>query len=107
MPSFVLHLGAQVRCIHNGHATPSVTVPRVRVSTQPVAVHSAPCVIAGCILPPPPAANGPCISGSWLAPSLRVKAMGMPLLVAPSPSVCAPTGTPMVVLMVQGRVTAM
>lgn len=107
MPGFVLHMSASVLCSHGGQAIPTAIVPRVLVSTQPVAVQGAPYLVAGCALPPPIVANGPCISGIWLAPSLRVKALGMPLLVAGSPSICAPSGTPMMVTAVQGRVIAM
>ena len=106
MPGPVLHLGATVLCSHGGQATPAAVVPRVLVSAQPVAVQGAPYVIGACALPPPPAANGPCVSGQWLTPSLRVKALGAPLLVAGSPSICAPSGTPMVAVVVQPRVAA-
>lgn len=106
MPGPILHLGATVMCAHGGQATPAVTIPRVLVSGQPVAVAGPPYIIAGCALPPPIAANGPCVTGQFTTPATRVLAGGMPVLISTSPSVCAPTGTPMIPSVVQARVIA-
>jgi hypothetical protein len=106
MPGLVLHLGATVTCSHGGQAVPAVSVPRVLVSAQPVVVAGTSYLVAGCAFPPPPAANGPCVTGQFTTPAVRVLAMGTPVLVNASPSVCAPTGTPMVPGAVQGRVVA-
>ena len=106
MPGFILHLGATVLCSHGGQATPAASVPRVLVSGQPVVVAGTPYVIAGCAFPPPPAGNGPCVTGQFTTPAVRVLANAMPVLINASPSVCAPTGTPMIPSVVQARVTA-
>lgn len=106
MPGFVLHLGAQVTCAHGGQAQPTVVEPTVLVSGQPVATLSAPWVIAGCTFPPPPAGNGPCVTGQWLIGSTRVLANGLPLLLIDSQAICVPTGTPLLPVLSQVRVTA-
>ncbi|WP_129793261.1 hypothetical protein [Sphingosinicella sp. CPCC 101087] len=106
MPGPILHLGATVLCAHAGQGTPSVTVPRVLVSGQPVATLPAPWLVAGCALPPPPAANGPCVTAQFVTSALRVLAMGQPLLLMDSQAICAPTGTPLIPTVVQPRAIA-
>jgi uncharacterized Zn-binding protein involved in type VI secretion len=105
MPGFLLHLGATVLCAHGGQATPTVSNPRVLLSGQPAATLGAPYMVAGCAMPPPPAGNGPCVSGQWLTGATRVLIGGQPALLQTSPSICAPTGTPMTVAGTQTRVT--
>jgi len=107
MPGFILHLGATVICSHGGQATPTAPYPRVLVSGQPVTTLPAPYVVAGCALPPPPAANGPCVTAQWIVGATRVLAGGQPVLVQSSQAICAPTGTPVQILVTQTRVTAM
>lgn len=106
MPGFLLHVGAQVLCSHGGQAQPTVPNPRVLVSGQPTVLLSSPYVVAGCAFPPPPTANGPCVTGQWLSGTTRVLSNGQPLLVNAAPSVCAPTGTPMIAAVTQTRVAA-
>lgn len=106
MPGHILHLGATVTCSHGGQATPAASVPRVLVSGQPVVVAGTPYLVAGCAFPPPPAANGPCVTGQFTTPATRVFALGLPVLVNTSPSLCAPTGTPLIPAVVQPRVVA-
>ena len=107
MPAQILHLGATVLCSHGGQATPTVPFPRVTVSGQPVVTIAGPYVVAGCSMPPPPAGNGPCVTGQWLVGTTRVLAGGQPLVVQSSTSVCAPTGTPMIIAVTQVRASAM
>ena len=54
MPGFLVHVGATVLCAHAGQAQPTVPNPRVTVSGQPTVTITAPYVVAGCALPPPP-----------------------------------------------------
>lgn len=107
MPGFLLHLGATVMCSHAGQATPTAPNPRVLVGGQPVATLGAPWVVAGCALPPPPAANGPCVTAQFVTASTRVLAAGQPVLLFDSQAVCAPTGTPVIPVVSQVRVTGM
>ncbi len=106
MPGFLLHVGAQVLCSHAGQATATVPNPRVTVSGQPTVLVSSPYMVAGCTLPPPTAANGPCVTAQWLSGTTRVTSNGQPLLVQSSQAVCTPTGTPLTVVATQTRVSA-
>ena len=107
MPGPLLHAGATVLCSHGGQAQPTVVNPRVLVGGQPVVSLSAPYVVAGCTFPPPPAANGPCVTAQWVVAATRVMAAGQQVLLQDSQAICAPTGTPLMVTFVQTRVTGM
>jgi hypothetical protein len=106
MPGFLVHVGATVLCSHGGQAQPTVPNPRVAVSGQPTVTIAAPYVIAGCAFPPPPAANGPCVTAQWLVGSTRVTSNGQPLVVLSSQAICAPTGTPLIIAVTQTRASA-
>jgi hypothetical protein len=99
MPGFLLNMGAQIMCAHGGQAKLTAPNPRVKLMGQPVPMSSAPLAVVGCALPPPPVANGPCVTGQWMPPTLtiRVKSMGQPLVVQSSQAICAPTGTSVVI----------
>lgn len=104
MPGFLLHEGAQVLCTHGGQAEPMVPSERVWVSGMPIVTQSSPYTIAGCTLPPPPAANGPCVTATWTVAALRVFSEGLPVLLSEGVAVCTPTGTPLEVVVTQARV---
>jgi hypothetical protein len=104
MPGFLLHVGAMVMCSHGGQAQPTVPNPRVLVSGQPIVTQAAPYVVAGCAFVPP-VGNGPCVTAQWVVGATRVFAGGQPVLVQTSQAICAPTGTPLVILVTQTRVT--
>jgi len=104
MPGFLLHLGAVVQCAHLGRAMPMAPNPRVLVSGQMTVTIASPFIIVGCALPPPPAANGPCITGQYLTAAMRVTSNAQPLLLQDSQAICAPTGTPLINLVTQMRV---
>lgn len=106
MPGPVLHLGATILCAHAGQATPASPNPRVLISGQPVVTIASPYLVAGCALPPPPAANGPCVTAQFVTSAVRVLATAQPLLLMDSQSLCAPTGTPLIPAVVQPRVIA-
>jgi hypothetical protein len=107
MPGFLLHQGATVLCAHAGQAQPTVPNPRVLVSGMPTVTLSAPYVVAGCALPPPPAANGPCVTGQYILGATRVISNGQPLLLFDSQAICVPTGTPLLTVVTQTRVLGM
>ena len=107
MPGFLIHVGASVLCSHGGQAQASASNPRVTVSGQPTVTIAAPWLVAGCTLPPPTAANGPCISAQFVTAATRVTSNGQPLLLFDSQAICAPTGTPLLIVASQTRVTAM
>ena len=93
-------------CSHAGQAQPTGMNPQVTVSGMPTVFMPMPWMIAGCALPPPPAANGPCVTAQFLTGSVRVTSNGMPLLLFDSQAICAPTGTPTITVSSQTRVTA-
>jgi hypothetical protein len=107
MPGFLVQVGATVLCSHGGQAQPTVPNPRVLVGGAPTVLTTSPYVIAGCALPPPTAANGPCVTAQWVSGTTRVTSNGQPLLVQSSQAICAPTGTPLLVVATQVRVSAM
>jgi len=104
MPGPVLHLGATVLCAHAGQATPVAPFARVMVSGQPVTTLTSTYVVAGC--PLPPNAGGPCVTAQWISGAARVLAGGAPLLVQSGNAICAPTGVPLLPVVVQPRVVA-
>ena len=106
MPGFLVDVGSQVKCAHGGKAQPTAPNPRVSVSAQPTVTIAAPYTVAGCTLPPPSAANGPCATATWLTGTTRVLSSGQPLVVQSSSSLCAPTGTPLMITVTQKRVSA-
>jgi hypothetical protein len=105
MPGFLLHFGATVLCAHAGQAQATVVNPRVLVGGQPTVAVTSPYVVAGCALPPPPAANGPCVTAQFVTSATRVTSNGQPLLLLDSQAICAPTGTPLMTVVTQVRVT--
>lgn len=104
MPGFLLHMGATVMCAHGGQATPVVTNARVSVSGQRICTVASVYTVAGCALPPPPAANGPCATAKFITSATRVKASGLPVLLQDSQATCVPTSTPLSVVTTQVRV---
>lgn len=79
--------------------------PRVLVSGQPVVPLTSTYLVAGCTLPPPPAANGPCVTAQFITSATRVFVSGVPVLLLDSQALCQPTGTPVLPLVTQTRVT--
>lgn len=108
MPGFVVHQGAVVQCVHAGLARPTVVVPRMTVMGMPVVTMPAPYTVAGCTFPAMTSGGSPpCLTANWSSGATRVTSMGSPLLVSSSTSVCAPNGTPLLILAIQTRVSAM
>jgi len=91
--------------MHAGIATPVVPSPRVLLSGMPAVTIASPYAIAGCPFVPP--AAGPCVTAQFVVPATRVFILGQPVLVQTSTAVCAPTGTPLLVLAAQPRVIGM
>jgi hypothetical protein len=77
------------------------------VNGMPTVAVTAPYLVAGCTLPPPPAANGPCVTGQFITAATRITSNGQPLLLLDSQAICVPTGTPLMIVMTQTRVTGM
>jgi uncharacterized Zn-binding protein involved in type VI secretion len=104
MPGFLLHLGATVLCAHGGQAQPTAPNPRVLVSGQPIVMQPAPYTIAGC----PFNVSGapvPCLTAQWVTAATRITSNGMPVLLLDSQAICAPNGTPLLIVVTQTRAT--
>lgn len=105
MPGFLLHAGAQVQCMHAGQAQPTAVNSRVLVAGQPTLLVTAPHTITGCTMPAPSAGNGPCVTAQWTTAATRITSSGQPLLLQDSQATCTPTGTGLVVVGTQTRVS--
>ena len=107
MPGFLLSVLSQVLCSHAGQAKPTMPNPRVLVSGQPTVLMTSPFVIAGCTFPAMTSGAPPCVTAQWVTGAMRVTSMGQPLLLLDSQAICAPTGTPLLIVATQPRVTGM
>jgi hypothetical protein len=103
MPGFLLHAGAVVQCTHAGPAQPTAPNPRVLVSGQAIVMQPAPYVVTGC---PFNVSGGPspCVTAQWITASARITANGQAVLLLDSQAICAPNGTPLVILNTQTKV---
>jgi hypothetical protein len=84
---------------------PIVPNPRVLVSAQPTALLPDPWTVVGCPLVPPPLP--PCVTAQWVLGTVRVTSNGQPLVVQTGQAISVPTGTPLIPVMMQMRVSAM
>ncbi len=105
MPGFMVHQGASVMCSHAGTAQPAVPSPRVTVSGQAIVTLPGTYTIAGCALTGTSAP--PCATAAFTTSATRVTSMGQPVLLQDSQSTCVPTGTPLMIVATQVRVSAM
>jgi hypothetical protein len=105
MPGFLMQVGATVMCSHGGQAVAAAPNPAVTLEGMPTCLLPDPWMVAGCIGIPP--AVPPCVTAQWVVGTTRVTSNGMPLLVMSSQAVCVPTGTPLIVVVTQTRVSAM
>jgi len=102
MSGSLLHAGATVLCAHGGQAIAANPFPRVTVGGQPVVTLASTFLVGACPFVAP-AGNGPCVTAQFVSASSHVFAAGVPILLADSRSMCAPTGTPTQVSVVQLR----
>ena len=107
MPGFLLHQNAVVTCSHLGTATPAAVVSNVKVMQQSIVVLPIPWQIAGCILPPPPNGNGPCVTAMFTTCAQRVFSYNQPVLLFDSQANCLPSGTPLMITGTQTVVSGM
>ena len=92
-------------CAHGGQAQPTVPNARVLVSGQLITTMTAPYVVAGCAFNVS-GAPSPCVTATWTTAATRVTSNGQPVLLLDSQALCAPNGTPLLIVMTQTRVTA-
>ena len=96
MPGFVVTNINPVLCAHGGMATPAPPAGRVRIMGTAVITTGYIYSIAGCGFPAAAPGSPPCVMGAFTAGAVRVKSMGLPVVVIPSPSTSAPHGLPMI-----------
>ena len=53
------------------------------------------------------AATVPCVTAQWIVGATRILAGGVPVLLQTSQAICAPTGTPLNIILTQTRVTGL
>jgi hypothetical protein len=104
MPGFLIQQGATVMCLHGGQALPTVPSPSVSLDGLPAVTVAAPWTVAGCPLTPPPLP--PCVTAQWTVGTVRVTSLGQPLVIMGGVATCVPTGTPLLPVATQARVTA-
>jgi hypothetical protein len=98
----LLHRDATVSCVHQGRAQPGSASTRVKVGGKPVVTMPVTYTVSACANPAQ--AGGPCATALFSGPARRVRAGQMPVVLSTSSSTCAPTGTKLLVTVVQNRV---
>jgi hypothetical protein len=104
MPGFLIQQGATVMCVHGGQAMPTVPSTSVLLDGMPGTLVPEPWIVAGC--PGIPPGVPPCVTAQWTVGTVRVTSFGQPLVIQSGIAVCAPTGTPLLPIVTQVRVTA-
>jgi hypothetical protein len=99
MPSYLLHMGAQVECVDGFPAQPLFSNSRVRVSGQDTILQGTPYGMA-CTT------NPKCVSGTFHIGASRVRSFRVALVLTTSPSTSVAKGAPMKVGRSQTRVKA-
>jgi hypothetical protein len=74
---------------------------------MPIVTIASPYTVAGCTFPAMTVGSPPCVTAQWTSGAARVTSMGSPVVIQSSTSVCAPNGTPLLVVTTQTRVSAM
>lgn len=102
--SAVLDAGSLVLCPHGGHARPTGTNPRVRVSGVAVPTMADTYIIDGC-RSDPLTGDIPCTTARFITGATRVRIGGVPVLLRESRAVCEPRGAFATVAVTRSRVT--
>jgi hypothetical protein len=87
MPGPILHAGATATCPHGGQLTIIPASPRVVVGAN-AGVLTDQGAIVGCAFTLPNGKPQPCVTTRWIVGSLRVKSMGVPVLINPCSALC-------------------
>jgi hypothetical protein len=93
MPGYLVHVNANIKCIHTGDAKTAITDQFVKVSGQKIVTQLSKYVVSGCKLPPQ--SGGPCTAALWTSAAQFVKASGQPVLLddEAKQAKCIPTST--------------
>lgn len=100
MPGLLAHDGAVTLCAHASQARPAVSNLRVKVGGRPTALLTVPWLVTGCA----PLGLPACVTAQWVTGTTRVRSAGVPLVIQGGVAVCAPSGGPLAVVVVQPRV---
>jgi len=93
-------MNSVVQCLHGGQAKFTKSNDRVKINGIPVPLITAPLVVAGCSMPPPPSGNGPDVAATILEKSgtTRVKSNGLALVLKTSTGTATPTGASLILM---------
>lgn len=97
MPGPTVDIESIVLCFHGGISEPIIPYPRALIEGALIVCQDSPYTIEGCVFPPPPIANGPCIIGEWLTGAFRVFGEGIPVLTEIGEAVDEISGTGLLV----------
>lgn len=104
MPKLV-NADSTVQCSHSGSGTATKKISKVKVKGAKLIPKGTKYSISGCSLPPPIAANGPCVMGqSGSKPLKKVKSGGKKLASKKTKWTCTPTGAKAKVADTQSKV---
>lgn len=106
MPGPLLTAASTVQCAHLGKATPVTPVPRVLIYGKPAVVLTTQYTVAACQFPTMTTGAPPCVTAQFTSASIRVKALGSPVLLGDSTGTTVPNGPPLVVVPDQLKVIA-
>lgn len=91
MPELVTS-ASTVQCTHSGSCTATKKAAKLKVNGAKAIPKSTSYTVSGCSLPPPIAANGPCVKATPSSGSSKVKSGGEKLLLKDFSASCTPTG---------------
>jgi hypothetical protein len=105
MPGFVVTVSASAICTHGAAVSIMPGSPRVKAAGNAVATMADTYSVSGCPFQVPLGAGTkpqPCISLRWVAPAVRVRSGGQPVILQSSSAICLsveqiPQGPPTVV----------
>jgi hypothetical protein len=82
MPGFLLQVGADVLCPHNGQVSEVSINSRVSLSGRPAVVLTDAFAIGAC------PADPPCVGGQWMTGATRLRIGGQPAILKDSSGIC-------------------
>jgi hypothetical protein len=109
MPGYIVTIANKANCTHQGVATPAPPTGRVMIMGAAAVTLAHTYAIVGCGYPAATSGAQPaCLAAKITAGSLRVTTMGVAFAVLPlaPPTLCTPTGLPLLVMPLQTRVFA-
>lgn len=109
MPGYIVTVANKANCTHQGVATPTPPAGRVLIMGAPVVTLAHTYAVVGCGYPAATSGAQPaCLTAKITTGTVRVTTLGVALAVLPlvPPTLCTPTGLPLLVMPQQTRVFA-